>query len=102
MTTSSSSASKAVAEEIAVLMADSPHAGPLEHRRLLTLCLDLPSSIVISGYPSALYEELLGDWRRVEINVARSSGHGRGEGESPRATEVLWCNFDPPTQGAFF
>lgn len=91
-----------MAEEIAVLMADSPHAGPLEHRRLLTLCLDLPSSIVISGYPSALYEELLGDWRRVEINVARSSGHGRGEGESPRATEVLWCNFDPPTQGAFF
>lgn len=73
-----------------------------EHERLLTICRGLPSSIVVSGYPSSLYESLLHDWRRIEINVARSSGHGRGNGESPRATEVLWCNFDPPTQGAFF
>lgn len=40
--------------------------------------------MILSGYPSALYEALLPDWRQIRFQVMTRGG--------PR-TEVLWLNF---------
>jgi DNA adenine methylase len=55
-----------------------------DHARLLTLAGELAGMVVISGYPHALYDDLLACWRRVE-RVAMA------DGARPR-TEVLWIN----------
>lgn len=44
----------------------------------------MPASVMISGYPSQLYDELLGDWRSLEFQVMTRGG--------PR-TEKLWMNY---------
>lgn len=57
-----------------------------DHRRLIELLRSLPGNVkvILSGYPSALYDELLADWRQVTFQVMTRGG--------PR-TEVLWMNF---------
>jgi len=54
------------------------------HRSLIATLRDLPCAVILSGYPSALYDELLGDWRQVEFQVMTRGG--------PR-TEKLWLNY---------
>ena len=44
----------------------------------------LPCNVILSGYPSALYEELLPDWRSLELQVMNQAGV---------RTEKLWFNF---------
>ncbi|WP_299940153.1 DNA adenine methylase [uncultured Microbulbifer sp.] len=59
-----------------------------DHRRLLLLLLRLSQSgvaVMISGYPSSLYDDLLPDWRTSEFQVMTRGG--------PR-TEKLWFSFD--------
>ena len=46
----------------------------------------LPCSVMLSGYPSGLYDELLPDWRTLELQVMNQSGV---------RTEKLWFNFTP-------
>lgn len=59
-----------------------------EHRELAEVLHHVKGMVVLSGYHSALYDELYGDWQRVERpTVADSGGHGAGE-----RTEVLWIN----------
>jgi hypothetical protein len=49
------------------------------------------SAVVLSGYPSALYDRLYADWHRLELaGFASQASAGRR-----RRTEVLWCNRDP-------
>jgi len=57
-----------------------------DHRRLAAWLRSLPPhvSVILSGYPSPLYDELLGDWRTVEFQVMTRGG--------PR-TEKLWLSF---------
>jgi DNA adenine methylase len=55
-----------------------------DHRRLMGVLRSLPCSIVVSGYPSSLYDELLGDWRRREFQVMTRGGV---------RTECLWMNY---------
>lgn len=55
-----------------------------DHAELLTFLRGLRGMVILSGYPSALYDELLPDWRRVERDAL-------ADGASPR-TEVLWIN----------
>jgi len=55
-----------------------------EHAELLTFLRSLTGMVVLSGYPSGLYDELLHDWHRVERKAL-------ADGASPR-TEVLWIN----------
>lgn len=55
-----------------------------DHRRLIACLRQVPAAVILSGYPSALYDELLGDWRTVEFQVMTRGG--------PR-TEKLWLNF---------
>jgi DNA adenine methylase len=55
-----------------------------EHESLLVFLRGLRGMVVLSGYPSAVYDDALHDWRRVERDAF-------ADGASPR-TEVLWLN----------
>ena len=55
-----------------------------EHRRLIDTLKRVPADVILSGYPSDLYDELL-DWRTIEFQAMTRGG--------PR-TEKLWLNFD--------
>lgn len=55
-----------------------------DHEELLLALRGLKGMVVLSGYPSALYERLLGDWYRVET-IALADG-------ARRRREVLWLN----------
>lgn len=60
-----------------------------EHRDLLTALLACRASVVLSGYPSALYDALLDGWHRREF----AAGTGQSaRGEWSARTEVLWSN----------
>ena len=53
---------------------------------LLTLLKGLPCAVILSGYPSALYDAELGDWQHLELQVMNQAGV---------RTEKLWFNFTP-------
>lgn len=55
-----------------------------DHVELLSLLKRLPCHVMLSGYPSALYDELLGGWHSVELQVMNQAGV---------RTEKLWFNF---------
>ncbi len=57
-----------------------------DHVALLDLLKGLPCSVMLSGYPSRLYDELLPDWRTLELQVMNQGGV---------RTEKLWFNFTP-------
>jgi len=57
-----------------------------DHVALLTLLKSLPCAVMVSGYPSALYDELLGGWQSLELQVMNQAGV---------RTEKLWFNFTP-------
>jgi DNA adenine methylase len=57
-----------------------------DHVELLELIKSLPCSVILSGYPSALYDDLLGQWRTLELQVMNQAGV---------RTEKLWFNFTP-------
>lgn len=62
--------------------------GTAEHRELADALQACNASVVLSGYPSDLYDrELYPDWYRVEF--AASTGQG---GIWANRTEVLWSN----------
>ena len=55
-----------------------------DHIELLELLKRLPCQVMLSGYPSVLYDELLGGWPTVELQVMNQGGV---------RTEKLWFNF---------
>lgn len=55
-----------------------------DHAELLAICGASDAMIVLSGYPDPLYDQALGEWRRVSTDA-------RAHRNSPR-TEVLWLN----------
>ena len=55
-----------------------------DHIALLELLKRLPCHVMLSGYPSALYEERLRGWRSLELQVMNQGGV---------RTEKLWFNF---------
>ena len=55
-----------------------------DHGALLDLALDLEGMIVLSGYPSPLYDEKLSGWRRVQRGAYADGGRAR--------VECLWIN----------
>ncbi len=48
------------------------------------------SKIIISGYPSKLYEDIFNSWRCVEFEIANHAAGGR---KKSRKQETLWLNF---------
>jgi DNA adenine methylase len=59
-----------------------------DHRTLAEALHAARAAVVVSGYPSPLYDKLFGDWDRAEIRTRTSQG---GDGDGAR-TEVLWSN----------
>ncbi len=57
-----------------------------DHEALLGLLTGLPCAVMVSGYPSALYDELLAGWRSVSLQVMNQAGV---------VTEKVWFNFAP-------
>jgi len=57
---------------------------PDEHTELLAFVKTLRGAVVLSGYPSALYDDALGGWHRVEIDALADGAKKR--------IEVLWIN----------
>ena len=55
------------------------------HLDLLDLLKSLPCRVILSGYPSALYNSMLSEWNSVELQAMTQGG--------PR-TEKLWYNYD--------
>lgn len=57
-----------------------------DHVALLELLTGLPCQVMVSGHPSALYDGMLSDWRRVALQVTT---------QARVRTEVVWLNFEP-------
>lgn len=55
--------------------------------KVLKVCV---SKVVISGYPSELYEDIFRSWRRVEFDIANHAAGGR---KKSRKRETLWLNW---------
>ena len=104
---------KAMATDDTVIYADPPYLAAtrsgraasdyrhelaaVDHRRLAAVLRATPAAVVLSGYPSALYDELYGDWWSVDVVVtARSSNSARTPTRAPRV-ERLWLNRPPAT-----
>ncbi len=60
------------------------------HRELLELLCSLQGKVMLSSYPSRLYEETLASWNRHTFDLPNHAATGARKG---RETEVLWCNF---------
>ena len=60
--------------------------GEADHVALLELLGGLACQVMISGYPSALYDEHLADWQSLSLQVMNQAGV---------VTEKLWFNFVP-------
>ena len=57
-----------------------------DHLELLELLKGVACQVMVSGYRSALYEQRLEGWRRVELQVMNHAGV---------RTECVWMNFAP-------
>ena len=55
-----------------------------DHVDLLTLLNEVPAKVILSGYRSTLYDELLKGWNSIEVQVMNQGGV---------RTEKLWYNF---------
>jgi DNA adenine methylase len=66
-----------------------------QHKELLTVLLACKGKVMLSGYPSALYDSLLAGWTRCTFDLPNNAAAGI---EKRRMTEVLWCNFEIPSR----
>ena len=62
----------------------------LDHVALLELLARIPSAVMVSGYSSELYFDMLAGWRVLTFEAITRSGSLR--------TEYLWCNYDEPIE----
>jgi DNA adenine methylase len=60
-----------------------------DHRELADVLRACQGQVILSGYPSPLYDELYGSWRRVEFDIAN---HAAGGKVKERKQETLWMN----------
>lgn len=64
-----------------------------DHRRLAAACrgaVERGAKVAVSGYPSALYDELFAGWRTIEVDVPL---YGARDTKGQRRTEVLWMSY---------
>jgi len=61
---------------------------PEGHEELLRVLVRLPASVMVSGYPSEMYDQVLSTWRVVRYRTMTRGGR--------MADECLWCNFPEP------
>lgn len=73
------------------------YASEAEHRQLAETMNATPAAVLLSGYPSPVYDALYAGWQRVERRVHRPSNNA-DRGELHHAVEVLWSNRPRPAQ----
>ena len=61
-----------------------------KHRQLLDALLACRGKLMLSGYPSALYDGALAGWARHPFDLPNNAAGGR---QKAREMEVVWCNF---------
>jgi len=61
-----------------------------EHRELASVLRECKGKVLLSGYPSPLYEELYAGWRTVSFDIANHAAGGRAKA---RKQETLWLNW---------
>ena len=61
-----------------------------EHIDLGHVLKECKSKVVISGYPSRLYDEIFSSWHKIEFDIANHSAGGR---KKKRKRETLWLNW---------
>ena len=66
-----------------------------QHVELLQLLLTLKGKVMLSGYPSQLYDRTLAGWEIVDFDLPNNSSFGPNK---DRMTERIWCNFKPQPQ----
>ena len=64
------------------------------HRDFLSACIEAPSNIAISGYPSDLYDDVLHSWKSITFSSTIHSQHATPGASKPKREEVLWMNYD--------
>jgi DNA adenine methylase len=69
--------------------------GEADHIRLATVLNQIRGKAILSSYPSALYDRLYADWRRVEVDRPNDTAGGKVKA---RKTEVLLLNYPPEDQ----
>ena len=66
-----------------------------DHRGLASLLHRISGRAVLSGYRCELYDELFGDWCRVDAQAKLCNS------SKAKRTESLWMNFDPGSCGTY-
>ena len=61
-----------------------------DHRALASTLRSCKAKVVLSGYPSPLYDELYVGWRTIDFDIANHAAGGRSKA---RETERLWLNY---------
>lgn len=61
-----------------------------QHTELLAIVQRLPCKVMLCGYPSKMYDDALGSWRKVEYFATARSGQ--------RRKEIAWCNYPAPAE----
>ncbi|MFC8873194.1 DNA adenine methylase [Streptomyces ardesiacus] len=72
-----------------------------DHRELAEVLHGCRSAVLLSGYASPLYDELYGDWDRVEVAVQRPTTNRRGH-TGTAGVEVVWSNRPLARQAELF
>jgi DNA adenine methylase len=67
-----------------------------DHRELAAALNSCKAKVVLSGYPSILYDELYPSWRTMTFDIANHAAGGRTKA---RKQEKLWLNWQEPAQG---
>lgn len=60
------------------------------HRELLSTLRECASKVMLSGYRSKMYDEVLSDWNRHDFDMPNNAAGGKTK---RRMTECVWCNF---------
>lgn len=72
---------------------------PVDHIRLAAAAKATPATVILSGYPSDLYEDLYEDWWYTDVAVTVHSSNSATR-ERGKRTERIWMN-RPPGAGLF-
>lgn len=62
-----------------------------DHLELLRVLKTVEGKVILSGYPSALYDEVLAGWRVVDFDLPNNAAGGA---EKRRMTERCWMNYE--------
>jgi DNA adenine methylase len=67
-----------------------------DHRELLAVLLRCQGKVILSGYPSRLYDEMLAGWTRKSSLIDNKASSAKVK---EKKEEVLWLNYQPPVNG---